>query len=400
MTKTKHMPPRGEVNPADTWDLTPLFKNDAAWERAFAKLTGQVEGFLQFQGRLGTSARVLREFCDFQVQFEKAAERIASYAHLKTMEDLGDSTYQALIARFMHMAMHANEAASFFAPEVRAIPKKSMAAFLDAPELAPYRFQLERLLRYRPHILSLKEERLLAMQGEVAGTASRVFEQLNDADLKFGFVTNERGEKVELSQGSFRVLLESPKRAVRKNAFDRFYKVYADHANAMAATLSSSVLQDVYQARARNYPSALEAALFDDRVPIAVYDNLIAAVHDHLDTVHRYLELRRKALGIRDIHMYDTYVPIVQEAKTNTSYDAAVDTIRAALEPLGADYCRVLEKGLRDGRWVDRYENVGNRSGACSAGGYTGPPYILMNYQADVLDSVFTLAHEAGHSMH
>ena len=400
MAVAKKVPLRGEVKVENTWDLAPLFKNDAAWERAHRSLEHAMAGFAQFRGRLGSSAQVLHDCCAFEVGFEKKAERLGSYAFLKAMEDLSNSTYQGMMARFERLATRAAEAASFIAPEVRSIPRKKMASFMKAPVLKPFRFQLEQLLRYRPHILSAKEELLLAMQGEVAGTANRVFEQLNDADLKFGFVTNEKGEQVELTQSSLRPLLESPKRSVRKKAFTQFYEVYEAHANAFAATLSSSVLQDLYQGRARNYASAVEAGLFGEKIPVSVYDNLIKAVHDNLDTVYRYLEIRRKALKLRDIHFYDTYVPIVRPAKTRWTYDEAVETVCAALAPLGPAYGRTLEQGLRHGRWVDRYENQGKRSGAFSAGGYVGPPYILMNFQEDVIDSAFTLAHEGGHSMH
>jgi len=399
MAKTKRIPLRTELDITDTWDLTALFRSDAAWRRAYDALEKDIAGIEAFRGKVGASARTLRDCYVFHVAFDQRAERLGSYAFLKAMEDLSSSTYQGMMALYERLATRAAEASSFFAPEVRRIPKKRIDAFLKSRTLQPFRFQLEKLLRYRPHILSSKEERLLAMQGEVAGTADRVFGQLNDADMTFGFVTNEDGDRVELTQGSLRVLLESPKRSVRKNAFTRFYSVYQAHANTLAATLGSSVLQDIYQARARNYPSAIDAALFAEKVPVCVYDNLVVAVHDNLDTVYRYLEIRRKALRIRDLHFFDTYVPMVKTAKMRRTYDSAVDLVCAALAPLGASYCSILEKGLR-GRWVDRYENQGKRSGAFSAGGYTGPPYMLVNYKQDVIDSVFTLAHEAGHSMH
>jgi len=399
MPRAKRNPRRNEVPANDTWDLTPLFKDDAAWRRAYKRLERDIAGFEPFRGKLASSARVLRDCCAFQVAFEKRAERLGSYAFLKAMENLGDSTYQGMMALYERVATRAAEAGSYMAPEIRAIPKKRLAALLRAPVLKPYRLLLERLLRYRPHILSAREERILAMQGEVAGTADRVFSQLSDADLKFGFVADERGERVELTQGSFRSLLESPKRTVRKAAFTKFYAAYEAHANTVAATLSSSVLQDIYQARVRNYPSALEAALFGDKIPVTVYDNLVKTVHDNLDTVYRYLDVRRKALRLRELHFYDTYVPIVKRARKRRSYDEAVSVVCESLAPLGPAYCRTLEQGLR-GRWVDRYENQGKRSGAFSAGGYAGPPYILMNYRDDMIDSTFTLAHEAGHSMH
>ena len=398
-TKTKRIPERSEVPVADTWDLSRLFKSDAAWERAYVRLGKAVPGFEAFRGKLGASAKALRACYDFQVAFEKDSERLGNYAFLKSSEDVAAAVYQGMMARYIHVATLAGEAASFIAPEIRAIPKKKMEAFLKAPVLKPFRFQLENLLRYKPHILSVKEERVLALQGEVAGSADKIFGQLSDADLTFGFVTNEKGERVELTQGSFRSLLESPKRSVRRQSFVKFYEQYEAHANTLAATLSSSVLQDVYQARVRNHPSVLESALFADNVPIAVHDSLVETVHANLDTVYRYLDVRRKALRLKDLHMYDTYVPIVRMARKRTSYDKATTMVLEALAPLGESYCRVLGKGLH-GRWVDRYESQGKRSGAFSAGGYAGPPYILMNYKDDVIDNVFTLAHEAGHSMH
>ena len=274
-----------------------------------------------------------------------------------------------------------------------------MKQFLAAEVLTPYRLLLERLLRYRLHTLGRKEEKLLAMQTEMAQAAGQVFRQLNDADLKFGLITNESGQRLELSHATFSALLHSPKRSVRKTAFHQYYGHYADHQHTLAAALSGSVQRDVYYARARSYPSALEAALFPDHVPLAVFDNLIASVHRHLPAVHHYYDVRRRKMRLRDIHHYDTYVPILSERQTRHTWQQAVATVLAALAPLGSDYCAALERGLA-GRWCDRYENRGKQSGAFSAGSYDADPYILMNYQPDVLDHVFTLAHEAGHSMH
>lgn len=399
MAKVKTLPPRSKVKTSDTWDLGPLFKSDAAWLRAYGKLEKMMAGFERFRGKLGTSAKVVRAYFDFDVEFELLADRLGSYAFLKQSEDVANSTYQGMMQQYMFVATRAGEAASFVTPELQALPKKKMAAYLKAPALKDFRIQLERLARFKPHVLSAKEERLLAMQGEVAGTANKIFSQLTDADFKFGTVKDESGRPVELSQGSMRVFLESRKRSVRKTAFTKFYEVYEGHQNTLAAALGSSVLQDVYRARARNYPSALEGALFGDRVPTTVYTNLIDTVRANLDTVYRYLELRRKALKLKALHHYDSYNPIVDFPKTRIPYDQAVEQICEAVAPLGSGYVQTLRKGL-EGRWVDRYENKGKRSGAFSGGGYTGPPYILMNYKDTVLDSVFTLAHEAGHSMH
>ncbi len=395
----KKVPVRGEIKVQDTWDLTPLYKDDAAWDRAFKKLEKLTPEFEKFRGTLGTSAKALRACFDFQTDFERQAEKLGNYAFLKTSEDVANNTYQAMMARYVHMATHANEAGSFIAPEIQAIPDKRMVEFLKSPELKPYRIALEKLLRYKPHILSEAEERVLAMQGQIDDTADKIFSQLNDADLKFGFVKNEKGEEIELSQGSMRSLLESPKRSVRRTAFNKFYAQYEAHENTIGATLDSSILHDVYQARVRKFPSTLEASLFQDNVPPSVYDRLIEAVHANLVNVYRYFELRRRALKLKEIHFYDTYAPIVPIKRIVTPYAKAVKTVCEALKPLGDEYCSALEGGL-SARWVDRYENKGKRSGAFSAGGYDGPPYMLMNYKDDVVDHMFTLAHEAGHSMH
>jgi oligoendopeptidase F len=400
MARTKKIPQRTEVREQDAWDLTPLFRSDDAWERAYRKLERMIPGFDTFRGKLGKGPKVLRDCYEFEVTFEKLAERLGNYAFLKASEDVANQHYQGMVQRYIYMATRASERASYIAPEIQAIPKTKIQAYLKSPQLKDFRFQLVKLLRYRPHILSEGEERVLAMQGEVAGTADRIFSQLTDADFKFGFVEDEKGVKVELTQGSFRSLLESPKRAVRKEAFDKFYKVHEDHANTLAAALNSSVLQDVYYARVRNHPSAREAALFADNVPVSVYDNLIEAVHENLDVVHRYLEIRRRALKVKSLHAYDNYAPIVREKERVTPYDRAVDLVVESLAPLGDQYCSVLENGMKHQRWVDKYENQGKRSGAFSAGGFAGPPYILMNYKDNVFDHVFTLTHEAGHSMH
>ncbi len=399
MPKTKRTPSRAAVKTDHKWDLTPLFESDQAWQKAFLDLEKKIPEFEKFRGTLGDSPSALRKCLEFEVDFDKEGERLGNYAFLRYSEDVRDQAAQAMVARFTHLSTKANEAASFIAPEIQAIPQETMDRFMKSPELAEFRFILEKLLRYRPHILSEAEERILAMQGEVAGTAEKVFDQLTDADLDFGYVTNEKGERVQLTQSSVGSLYESRKRSVRKEAFKTFYAEFDAHKNTLAASLSSSVLQDIYQARVRNYSSALEASLFADNVPVTVYDNLIRTVHRNLDTVYHYLNVRQRALKLKHLHIYDCYVPIVKLGEIKTPYENAVNQIVEALAPLGEEYCRTLAHGLSS-RWVDRYENKGKRSGAFSAGGYVGPPYIMMNYRDDTMNSVFTLAHEAGHSMH
>jgi oligoendopeptidase F len=399
MKNVVQLPRRDQVKPQDCWDLASLFPNDDSWETAFTKWEKRIGSYARFRGKLNESAKTLAAMLRFDVAFDRESERLGTYAFLRSVEDATNSVYQRMQGRFINAASRAEQAASFIRPEILAISAARIKEFLADRALASYRLVLERILRFKPHTLGRKEEHLLAMQTEMARAASHAFRQLNDADLKFGTVKDEKGQLVELSHGTYSTLLHSPDRGVRKNAFRRYYQQYEAHQYTLAATLSGSIQRDVYYAQARNYTSALEAALFPDRMPLGVYDNLIAAVHKHLPALHHYYDLRRRKMRLAEIHHYDTYVPILAELQTHHSWDEAVEMVVAALTPLGGEYGGVLEKGLR-GRWCDRYENQGKQSGAFSSGSYDADPYILMNYQADVLDHVFTLAHEAGHSMH
>lgn len=392
------LPLRSEVPVEHTWDLTRLFQSDADWEAAFTAWEKRVDGYAQFRGRLGESAAVLAECLWFDTAFDREGDRLGTYAMLKESENLANGTYQGLKGRYLGVAARAMEAASYLRPEILALPDATLTAYLAAPELSDYRLSLQRLVRFKPHTLSEKEERILALQLESAQAPREAFGQLTNADMKFGTLDID-GQPVELSHGSFSRCLEHPDRGVRQKAFHQYYAEYRDHANTLAATLAGSVKQDVYQARVRNYPSAREAALFPDQVPVGVYDNLISAVRANLPKVHKYYDVRRRAMKLDRIHFYDTYVPILTDFRKRTEWDEAVDVVLESLKPLGNEYLAAVTAGLK-GRWCDRYENKGKRSGAFSGGCYDSDPYILMNYEPDVLDHVFTLTHEAGHSMH
>lgn len=396
---TKSLPLRNKVKKADTWDLASLFADDAAWEKAFARWEKQIDRYESFRGTLGDGAAQLAACLKFESQFDRTSERLGTYAFLKSTENTADSRYQAMLGRFQNVASRAGQAASYIRPEIMAIPAAKMKKWLADRKLAHYRLLLERTLRYKPHTLSRKEEKLLAMQSEMATAAGKAFRQLNDADLKFGVLKNERGERVELSTATFSTFLHSPKRSVRRTAFHQFYGQYQAHENTLAATLAGSVQKDIYYAKARGYASARDASLFEDNVPVAVYDNLIDVVHEYLPALHRYYDLRRRKMRLRDLHHYDTYVPILSDLKKRHTWKQATRVILDAVAPLGSEYQRVLATGL-NGRWCDRYPSQGKQSGAFSCGTFEGDPYILMNYQPDVLDHVFTFAHEAGHSMH
>jgi oligoendopeptidase F len=395
----KRLPARGDVAVGATWDLKSLFSSDAEWAAALAEWEKRIPGFSAFAGTLGSSAERLAECLSYDIAVDREGDRLGTYAHLRASEDQAAADAQRMTGRFQHVATLAGEKASFIRPEIMAIPPATLDAWMKLPVLAPYQLLLERLTRTRPHVLSEPEEKILAMQGSFAGTAGKVFRQLTDADMKFGSVSNGSGEQVELSNATFVTLLHDTSREVRRTAFQQYYAQYEAHANTLAATLSGSNERDAYAAKVRHYPSAVEAALFADNVPIAVYDQLIAAVHSHLPAVHRYYDLRKRILGLDEIHHYDCYVPLVPELEQRHNWNDAVRLVIESLAPLGSDYTKRLEQGLL-GRWCDRYPNAGKQSGAFSSGTYDSDPYILMNFQEEAIEHVFTLAHEAGHSMH
>ncbi len=390
---------RSDVLTGDTWDLTSLYADDASWEHGFKILAERVAKLESYRGRLGESAALLAEALDFDSEFDRLAERLGTYAFLKTTENQGDSDYQAMKARFQNLSVRASQATSYMRPELLAIEESRLAELLADDRLAIYRLQIERLNRYRAHTLTDGEERLIAMQGEMAMVAGDAFRKLNDADLRFGEIDDHEGHRIELSHATFSQLLICPDRGVRRKAFDQYYKQFADHENTLAATLTGTIHRDVYYAKARNYPGSLASALFPDNVPVDVYNNLIQSVRDSLPAVHQYLDVRRRKMNLDSLHHYDTYVPILSGINKQHTWDEAVNVVLASLEPLGREYTDVLAEGLQ-GRWADRYPNRGKQSGAFSCGSYDADPYILMNFKQEVLNDVFTLTHEAGHSMH
>jgi oligoendopeptidase F len=400
MPKVLRLPKRVDVKVADTWDLGALCESDAQWEELFQELDTQIPGYQKFRGKLGEGAKTLAACLKFDHDFERLADRVGGYAHLKVTEDQANSTYQAMVARFQNLATRASQAASYVRPEILSLSKKTLDGYLAAKETQPFRLVLQRIIRFKPYTLLEREEEILAMQGEMAGAASKAFRQLLDADMKFGLVKDEKGRQVELSNSTYSKLLVSPERGVRKTAFHQYYEQFKSHENTLSATLTGSIQKDVYYAKVRGFKSSLEGALFPDNVPIGLYDNLIAAVRKHLPAVHRYYDVRRRKMKLREIHQFDTYVPILSDLEIKRTWGQAVDLVIDALAPLGSEYCSTLKKGLTTERWCDRYPNQGKSSGAFSSGSYDSPPYILMNYNQEVFNDVFTLAHEAGHSMH
>ena len=319
---------------------------------------------------------------------------------LRVAEDSSSDASLSREARLDSLRVRIGEAFSFLGPEIQAISDETFDRYLSHETLAEWVIRLKKLRRLKPHTLSASEERLLALGSSALRGHQETFSQLTNVDMKFGFVRDDSGKERELTQSSLSSFLQQRDPDVRRQAFHRFYAEFKDHQFTLASSLGSSIRADVFDSRARNYPSSINAALFADDVPLRVYDNLIVTVRSRLAPLYDYFALRRRVLGLSEIHHYDTYVPIVGEMQTNVDWDAAVDLVLAALTPLGAEYLATLGHGLREGRWSDRYENKGKRSGAFSYGTYTSPPYIMMNYKTDVFSDVYTLAHEAGHSMH
>ena len=393
-------PTRDQIPSADTWDLSPLYPDAAAWNRDFEALQAAYPTLVTLAGTLGHSPQTLRHALEVDRSLDLQIERLSQYASLRGCEDSSNPESLSREAQFDNLMTRIGEACSFLWPEVQAIADATFAQFLDSPELAEWRTPLLRLRRRKPHTLTTAEERLLALGSSAVRAHGETFSQLTNVDMQFGKVADENGLERELTQSSYSSFMVKRDGGVRKEAFHKFYAEFDAHKYTLASTLSASVRADVFHARARHYPSAREAALFQDDVPVAVYDNLISTVRAHLPALFRYYGLRKKVLQLDQIHAYDTGVPIVPKIETHVSFDDACQKVLRAVEPLGEEYGRALAHGLGAGRWCDRYENKGKRSGAFSSGGYEAPPYILMNYKEDVFADVYTLAHEAGHSMH
>jgi oligoendopeptidase F len=399
MTTAHVLPARRDVIEENRWDLSSLAENDAAWEKDFLTLQERVPDMEAYKGKLGQAIEHLHAMLDCSFSIARLSERLGYYAYLRVAEDASDSAAQARMARYTGIASDYAARASFITPEIQSIPESTMNKWLDHELLHPYRWHLMQLLRYKPHVLSEAEERLLAMQTESAMTARLAFNALNDIDLVFDDVPTPEGLK-PLTHASYASFMQHPDRAVRERAYTNLLGAYDTHKHTLVALYNGSVQRDVYEARIRHFPSAMEASLFADHVPADVYTGLIACVHEHLPLLHRYYALRRTKLGLDTLRLFDTRVPLVPDIKTQYSYEEAVDHVVSSLALLGSEYTDTLRHGLLNGRWVDRYENKGKRSGAFSAGSYDGNPYILMNYKEDVLGDMFTLTHEAGHSMH
>ncbi|MDY3721750.1 MAG: oligoendopeptidase F [Treponema sp.] len=398
----KTIPARKDVPAKDKWDLSSIYKSDDEWEKALKSLPELTKKAAAYKGRLGESAITLLAALKELEAANLVMETVYHYASLQHEADEDDSKATDRDGRAMMAYTQMQAELSFVDPEIQEIDETKLRKWISTKEFADYRIYIEKLLHFKQYILSEKEERILSLAMQPGQTAETAFSVLTNVDMNktFGTVT-EDGEEKQLTETTWGVFMHSQDRKVREEAYKKFYAKYEEHQNTIAALYAGSVNQDVFSMRARGYKSSLEMALYGNKVPVAVYHNLIDCVHQNLPVLHDYYKLRREVLGLAkgELRHYDVYVPLVKSVKSNTTYEQAVELCRAALAPLGAEYTDRLCDGLLNG-WADRYENIGKRSGAFSSGCYVGNPYILLNYNEENIRDVFTMAHEGGHSMH
>ncbi|MBI2863968.1 MAG: oligoendopeptidase F, partial [Chloroflexi bacterium] len=393
------LPKRHEIPKEQTWDLESIYASDADWEKDYGRVNASYPQLAACQGSLGSSAQTLLSCLKQRDELLIMLEQILTYAHMRRDENNTNTTYQALADRSLTLATKVSSAIAFFTPEILAMPDDKLDAFLvEEPGLKLYGHHIEEMRRQREHIRSAEVEALLAEIGEVAHSPATIFRMLTNADFKFPSIMDEEGQEVELSHERYIRFLESQDRRVRKDAFDAMYGLFGQYRNTISTSLAGSIKAELFYSRARGYASSVEAALQPNNIPLEVYRNLVATVDANLGSLHRYLGLRKRMMGLDELHMYDLYVPLVPDVQKKVSFDEAVNSVVAGLAPLGQDYLTILKEGVRS-RWIDVCENEGKTSGAYSGGSYTTHPFVLLNFQGN-LHSVFTIAHELGHSLH
>lgn len=390
---------REEVPEHLTWDLTTIFESDEAWEAELKEVEQLSKQASDYKGKVADSAESLYNTLQFSDALYERLHKLYVYSHLKHDQDTTNSKYQDLDGRVRSVLTNVGAAWSFITPEILKLDEATLNSYVESYEpLSLYEQSLKELNLGRPHILSAEKEELLAQFSEVTSTAGKTFSALNNADLEFPKIKGEDGEEVQITHGNYITMLESDNREVREAAFKAVYKTYGQYKNTFATTLAGNVKAHNANAKVRNYTSARHAALSNNFIPEKVYDQLISTIHDYLPALHRYVELRKKVLGVDELHMYDLFTPLVKEVKMEVTYDEAKKTMVESFAPLGKEYQEIVQKGL-DSRWVDVLENKGKRSGAYSSGTFGTNPYVLMNWQNNV-NNLYTLAHEFGHSMH
>lgn len=389
---------RSEIAQQDKWRIEDIYATDEAWEADYNECIRRAKEKCAYQGRLAESAQILYQALKESDEADLLVEHVYVYAFMKYYEDTANAVYQEMSGRAQAAVTKLSEKYAFLTPEILAIDQKKMQEYLNSDTLALYRHALEDILAKKEHALSEKEERLLAMAGQVTASPNEIFSKFNNADVKFGTILDENGNEVELTNGRYSVFMESNNRSVRENAFKALYRQYGNYKNTLAATYYANVKQACFYAKARKYDSTLQMYLSGSFIPEKVYHNLIETVHKNLDKMHTYVSLRKQVLGVDELHFYDIYAPMVSDITMKIPYEEAKDIALKALAPLGEEYLSKVKEGFESG-WVDVYENTGKRTGAFSWGTYGVHPYVFLNY-TDTLNDVFTLVHEMGHAMH
>ncbi|MFB4169783.1 oligoendopeptidase F [Virgibacillus sp. JSM 102003] len=396
---TKELPKRSEIPEEKTWKLEDIFKTDDAWEKELQSLKNDIPSIEKFQGKITESAQNLYDVLKLQDQLSERLGKLFTYAHMRSDQDTTNSKYQEMNSKAENLLTIASSSMSYIVPEILSTDEEKLQSFMkEKEELKLYEKTLDEISRQRPHVLSEKEEALLAEASEPMSSAENTFGMLNNADLTFPTIKNEDGEEIDLTHGRYIGFLESKDRSVREAAFKAMYETYGKFKNTFSATLTGTVKTDNFNAKVRHYDSARHAALDGNNIPEQVYDNLVEAVNDKLPLLHRYAELRKKVLGLDELHMYDMYTPLVKNVDMTIPYEKAQEYVIDSFAPLGEDYVSKVKEGFEN-RWIDVEENKGKRSGAYSSGAYGTNPYVLLNWQGKVND-LFTLAHELGHSLH
>ena len=399
MENNKEILERKDALKENTWDLESLFKDFHAWDESYKRALEMANKFESYKTKVVSSSNSLYNALSESDELYRIVQNLYSYSSMKLDEDTREGRSQALSDKALGLYVEVNEKTSFLTPEILTLEESTLEKFYEEePKLKLYKQSIDDIMRQKSHVLSAREESILAQMGEVADSPQKIYSMLNNADLKFPTIKDENGKDVEITHGNFIPLMESKDRTVRKAAFEGLYSVYEGYKNTFAATLNGDLKKNIFNSKIRNYNSSREASLDENNIPVKVYDNLIHSIHNNLDSMYKYMEIRKRALGVEELHMYDLYTPIVKDVDFKIPYKEGIEIIKKGLAPLGEEYMEVVEEGFNS-RWIDVYENRGKRSGAYSGGSYDSKPFILLNYH-DTLDNVFTTAHEMGHSVH
>lgn len=396
--ESKVVKKRNEIQELDKWSVNEVYSNDEVWEKEYKELQEEAPKLKEFEGKLNNGEMLLKYF-QFNEKVSRKAEKIYVYAHLRSDEDTSNTKYQAMMNKIDAYMAEYGTFTAYVVPEILALPDGTIEKQLEeVQELKQYKFLLDNILKEKPHVLSKKEEELLAAASDCLDAPSSIHNIMTNADMKFGNIKDEDGEEVELTEGNYSSFIRSKNREVRENAFKALFGEYKAFENTLATTLSSSIKAFNFSAKVRNYNSALEASLKPNDIPLEVYTNAIKTIDNNLSSLHRYVGLKKRLLGLEEMHMYDLYVPVIEIEKERVEFDKAVEMAVEGLNPLGEEYLNIFNEGINGG-WIDKYINKGKRGGAYSWGGYDTKPYVLLNYNYE-LNDVSTLVHEMGHSIH